>query len=191
MRSFGQRKVLYSRLSQYYSKSMINGIAKLILALNGNVKKSQLAAGFAWGLLLGLVPAGNFFWIVLFLVSFFFTHNHGSKLFSMAVLKLLSPVIAPLVDVLGWELLHIEALQPFFTTLYNMPFVPFTKFNNTLVAGGLAGGIVLWLPVFLLFMALIPLYRNTVAPKIRNLKLIKAVAKIPFLAAIEKAVSKG
>ena len=169
---------------------MIKAIAKLLLALNGNVKKSQLAAGFAWGLLLGLVPAGNFFWVVLFLVSFFFRHNHASKLLSMAALKLLSPLTAPVVDALGWEILHIGALRPLFTTLYNMPFVPFTRFNNTLVAGGLAGGIALWLPVFGLCMILIPLYRNTVAPKIRNSKLVKAIGKIPFLSAIDKAVSK-
>ena len=169
---------------------MIHAIAKLIFALNGNVKKSQLAAGFAWGLLLALVPVGNFFWVALFLISFFFRHNHGAKLMSMAVIKLLSPVVAPLIDALGWEFLHIAALQPLFTTLYNMPFVPFTRFNNTLVAGGLAGGIALWLPVFGLFMALIPLYRNTVAPKIRNSKLVRAMGKIPFLSAIEKAVLK-
>jgi uncharacterized protein (TIGR03546 family) len=70
-----------------------------------------------------------------------------------------------------------------------MPFVPFTSFNNTLVAGGLVGGIVLWLPVFLLFMALIPLYRNTIAAKIRNSKIVKAIAKFPFFSAIDKAVS--
>jgi uncharacterized protein (TIGR03546 family) len=169
---------------------MINAIAKLICALNGNVKKSQLAAGFAWGLLLALLPLGNCFWVALFLISFFFRHNHGAKLMSMAVLKLLSPVVAPLLDALGWEFLHIAALQPLFTTLYNMPFVPFTRFNNTLVAGGLVGGIALWLPVFGVFMALIPLYRSTVAPKIRNSKLAKAMGKIPFLSAIEKAVLK-
>ena len=169
---------------------MIKAIAKLILALNGNVKKSQLAAGFAWGLLLALVPALNFFWLALFLLSFFFRHNHASKLLSMVLLKLLSPVIAPWVDILGWEVLHLEALQPLFTALYNMPFVPFTKFNNTLVAGGLVGGIALWLPVFLLFLALIPLYRNTLAPKIRNSKIIKAIAKLPFLSAIDKAINR-
>lgn len=169
---------------------MINAIVKLILALNGNVKKSQLAAGFAWGTLLALIPALNVFWLMLFLLSFFFRHNHASKLFTMVILKLLSPVIAPWIDTLGWEFLHIAPLQPLFTTLYNMPFVPWTKFNNTLVAGGLVGGIALWLPVFLLFMALIPLYRNILAVKIRNSRLIKAIGKIPFLSAIEKAINK-
>jgi uncharacterized protein (TIGR03546 family) len=169
---------------------MINAIAKLILALNGNVKKSQLAAGFAWGLLLGLVPVGVV-WLVLLLASFFFRHNHGSKLFSLAIIKLLTPAIAPWVELWGWEVLHIESLQPFFTTLYNMPFVPFTRFNNTLVAGGLTGGLLLWLPVFLLFIALVPLYRKKIAPKIRNLKIVKAIGKIPFLSAVEKAVNKS
>ncbi|MDR2257886.1 MAG: TIGR03546 family protein [Treponema sp.] len=169
---------------------MIKTIAQLIVALNGNVKKSQLAAGFAWGVLLALAPLGNIFWIVLFVVSFFFKHNHASKVLVMAVLKLFSPLLAPLIDTLGWEILHIGALQPLFTSLYNMPFVPLTRFNNTLVAGGLAGGIVLWLPVFLLCMALIPLYRNIIAPKIRNLKIFKIVAKIPFVSSITKAVSK-
>jgi uncharacterized protein (TIGR03546 family) len=168
---------------------MVKTIAKLILALNGNVQKSQIAAGFAWGLLLGLVPTGNFFWIILFVISFFFKHNHASKVLVMALIKLFMPLISSLTDALGWEILHIEALQPLFTTLYNMPFVPFTRFNNTLVAGGLAGGIVLWLPVFFLILALVPLYRNTIAPGIRNAKVIKIIAKMPFVSQIIKALT--
>jgi uncharacterized protein (TIGR03546 family) len=170
---------------------LIKATLKLVFALNSNAKKSQIAAGFAWGLLLGLIPAGNAFWIVLFLVSFFFDHNHGAKIFSMALIKLLSPVIAPWIDILGWEVLHIEALQPLFTTMFNMPFVPFTKFNNTLVAGGIVGGVILWLPAFFLFMILIPLYRDKLAPKIRNSKLIQAIAKSPLLGLADKITSPG
>jgi uncharacterized protein (TIGR03546 family) len=168
---------------------LIKAAVKLLVALNGNVKKSQVAAGFAWGLLLGLVPAGNFFWIVLLLISFFFSHNHGGKLFAMALIKLFAPVIAPAVDIVGWQVLHIDALQPLFITMFNMPFVPFTKFNNTLVAGGLVAGAALWLPAFFLFIVLIPLYRNHLSPKIRNLKVIKVIGKLPFLSMIDKAIS--
>ena len=168
---------------------MLKPIAKFIAALNGNVGKSQISAGVAWGVLLGLVPLSNFFGIVLFILSFFFTHNHRSKLFAMALIKLLSPLIAPWIDVLGWEILHIEELQPLFTTMYNMPFVPFTRFNNTLVAGGIVGGIVLWLPVFLIFMGFVPLYRNTLGPKIRESKIVKFIVKNPFISMIGKALT--
>lgn len=170
---------------------MIKAIAKLVLALNGNVKKSQLAAGFAWGLLLGLIPMGNFFWVVLFIGSFFFRHNHSAKLLSMAVLKIFSPAFAPLIDQFGWAILHIEVLQPLFTSWYNMPFIPFTKFNNTLVAGGLVSGAVLWLPVFALFMALVSLYRNTIGVKLRNSKIIRAIAKFPLFAVLDKVIKAG
>ena len=163
-------------------------MAKLIVALNGNLAKSQIAAGFAWGLLLGLIPAGNAFWIVLFVVSFFFRHHHGSKVLVMAILKLVSGAAAPLMDIIGWEILHIEALHPFFTTLYNMPFVPLTKFNNPLVAGGLVSGLVLWLPVFFLVFRLIPLYRNKLSPKIRNSRLVKSIKNLPLVSTLIKAV---
>jgi uncharacterized protein (TIGR03546 family) len=168
---------------------MLKPIVKLLAALNGNLKKGQIAAGFSWGVLLGLVPAGNFFWIILFAASFFFKHHHASKVLVLAIIKLLMSLLAPLVDVLGWEILHIEALQPLFTSLYNMPFVPLTRFNNTLVAGGLAAGLALWLPVFFLIFALVSLYRNKAAPKIRNSKLMKAVKKLPLISALSKAVS--
>ena len=168
---------------------MIKAIVRLIHPLGSNIKRSQIAAGFAWGLLLGLIPAGNFFWIVLLLISFFFNHNHATKILFMVLLMLFAPVIRPLVDLVGWQVLHIGALQPFFTTMYNMPFVPFTKFNNTLVAGGLVGGVILWLPVFFLIMALIPLYRNKVAPKIRNSKIVKTIRKLPFFSLIDKAIN--
>jgi uncharacterized protein (TIGR03546 family) len=167
---------------------LIKAIAKLIKALNSNVKSSQIAAGFAWGILLGLIPIGNFFWIALFLISFFLRHNHGTKIAGMAVIKVISPLLIYSIDDFGFWVLGLEPLIPFFTTLYNMPFVPFTKFNNTLVMGGLATGIILWIPVFYLFIAFIPYYRNHLSPKIRNSKIVKTITKFPLFSLIDKAI---
>jgi hypothetical protein len=69
--------------------------------------------------------------------------------------------------------------------------VPFTKFNNTLVAGGLAGGIVLWLPVFFLIFLLVPMYRSKVVPKLRNSKILGTIKKLPLIAPLLEAVSKA
>jgi uncharacterized protein (TIGR03546 family) len=168
---------------------MLKALARFIGALNGNVKKSQIAAGFAWGLLLGLVPAGNVFWIALFLISFWLKHNHWSKILFMVVLMVFSqPLGRLIVDPLGWWVLHIDGLQPLYTKLYNMPFVPFTKFYNTLVAGGLVGGLLLCIPVYFLFFALITLYRNVVVDKLSNSKLGKAIAKSPFFLFLKREI---
>lgn len=172
----------------HHHYTMIKPIAKLIVALNTNLGRDQIAAGFAWGLLLGLIPAWNIFWIILFVVSFFFKHHHWSKMLVMFILQLASAAVAPLVDIIGWEILYIGALQPFFTTLYNMPFVPLTRFNNTLVAGGIVSGVVLWLPVFFLVYLLVPLYRNTAAPKIKNSKIVKTIKGMPVVSTLIKAV---
>jgi uncharacterized protein (TIGR03546 family) len=172
---------------------MIKGIAGLIVALNGNVKKTQVAAGFAWGLLFALVPSGNAAWFLLFTLSFFFRHNQGAKILVMAILKLFMPLLNPLVDELGWNILNYPSLYQFFTTLYNTPFIPFTKFNNTLVAGGLATGVVLWLPVFVLMVLLIPLYRNSILPKILDSKIARRARavgkKIPLVQKLAGAVT--
>jgi uncharacterized protein (TIGR03546 family) len=165
---------------------LLKFIGKFIVALNGNVKKTEIAAGVAWGVLLGLIPAGNFYWTAVFILSFLFRNNFASKLLTMTVLKLLTPFIVFFVDNIGWQVLHLEYFQGLFTTMYNMPFIPFTKFNNTLVMGGLAVGALLWLPAFLVFLPLISLYRKYLAVKIRNSKIVKTIAKSPLLKLADK-----
>jgi len=167
---------------------MIKKVAKVIKALNGNIKKTQIAGGFAWGLILGLIPAGNFFWIVMLLVSFFFNHHHGSKFLIMAVVKLFAPLTGPPLDLLGWEILHFEPLVPLFTTMYNMPFVPFTGFNNTLVAGGIAAGIILSIPLYFALLPFIDFYRKTLGQKIKNSIVVQSIIKFPLFKAVDKAI---
>jgi uncharacterized protein (TIGR03546 family) len=116
-------------------------------------------------------------------------HHHGAKLLIMVIGKLVLPLAAGPIDALGWWFLHLDALQPLFTSLYNMPFVPFTRFYNTLVAGGLVSGIVLWIPAFVIGFVFVGIYRNTIAKLIRDSKLARFIKKIPFISSIGKAVS--
>jgi uncharacterized protein (TIGR03546 family) len=81
---------------------------------------------------------------------------------------------------LGWQILHIAQLEPLLTTMYNTPFVSFTRFNNTLVAGGLTAGVLLFFPVFVIIVLLIPVYRNTLLPKLMKNSVIQALGKFPL-----------
>jgi len=170
---------------------MIKAIAKALIALNSNVRREQVAAGFASGVLLALVPAGNLLWIALFILLFFVKANYGMQLLAMGLLKLASPLFAPALDALGWAILNAPPLVPFFSTLYNMPVAPLTRFNNTLVAGGLAAGIVLWVPLFFAMRAFVSVYRAKIAPKIAETAAFKAFVKLPLVKAIAGAVSKA
>lgn len=163
-------------------------IARVIVILSSNTNPVQVAAGVASGLLLALLPAGNLLWILLFLLLFVSKAHYGMALVSMAVLKLVAPAAAGPLDALGWTVLNAPALRPAFTALYGMPVAPLTRFNNTLVMGGLLAGIVLWVPVFLAARAGVSAYRARIAPRIAGSKLVTALKKVPLLSALAKAV---
>jgi len=164
-------------------------IARFFAALNSNAKKEQIAAGIACGLLLGLVPVGNLLWIALFLLTFFFKIHYGMQMLAMALFKLLALPLAPLVDKLGWAVLNAPFLQPAFTSLADMPIAPLTRFNNTLVMGGLLVGIVLWVPAFFGFRSLVILYRKKLLPKLEQTKFYKAFMKLPGVAKLAGSVA--
>jgi hypothetical protein len=56
--------------------------------------------------------------------------------------------------------------------------------------GGLALGIIAWLPLFFLFKVLVGLYRNTLREKIVNSKLFKAFMKVPLVSKMCHLVGK-
>lgn len=168
---------------------MIKAIAKALVALNSNVRREQIAAGFACGALLALVPAGNLLWFILILTTFLFKINFGMMIAAMGILKLFRGAFSPGLDALGWFVLNLPALRPLFTTLYNMPLVPFTRFYNTIVAGGFVAGVVLWLPLFFAARALVSAYRTKIGPKIAQSAAYKAFMKLPLVKKIASAVS--
>jgi uncharacterized protein (TIGR03546 family) len=95
------------------------------------------------------------------------------------------------LDALGWLILNAPPLAGTFTTLYNLPLAPFTRFYNTLVMGGLAAGLVLWVPAFLLIRAAVPAYRNKLAPRITGSKAYQVFIKLPLVSSLVKALSSA
>lgn len=164
-------------------------IARALTALNSNAKREQVAAGMACGVLLALVPAGNLVWLAIFALTLFVRLHYGMQMLTLAVCKLLVPLAAPALDALGWSILHVEALGGFFTALYGAPLAPLTRFNNTLVMGGLVAGLALWLPLFFAFRALIAAYRQRLAPRITGSRLYKSFMKIPLIQSVGASLS--
>jgi len=168
---------------------MIKALARALAALNSNVKKEQIAGGFACGVLLALVPPGNLLWILLFAVTYFTKINYGMQILVTFLFMALRPLAAPALDAVGWAFLNLEPLQGAFTALYNLPLAPFTRFNNSLVAGGLLVGLALWLPLFFAMRAFVAFYRARLAPKVAESRLYKAFRKLPLVQAVSKAAS--
>jgi len=160
---------------------MIKSIVRAVMALNSNARREHVAAGFAFGLLFALMPAGNLLWFALYFLTLFLKVNYGTQLLATLLLGLARPLLGAPLDALGWAILHAPPLQGFFTALYNAPIAPLTRFYNTIVMGGLAAGLALWLPVFFGMRAFVSLYRAKIAPRIMRSKIYKAFVKLPLV----------
>ena len=169
---------------------IIRFIAKLLAVLNSNKTPFQVGAGIAFGLLLALVPGVNLTFAVVVLVVFLVRVHLGITLFSFALFSLLVPAFDGLLNDLGYRLLTLPALQEFFIRAYETPVVPLTRFNNTLVAGSLVSGVVLWAPVAFLSVWLVKLYRKHIHARIVNSKIVKAFMATPFAQRIAGAMRR-
>jgi len=168
----------------------IRGIAKVLVAINSNQRAGEIASGMALGFLLALIPAGNLLWWLILILTLFLRINLAAELLALALFKLIVPLLDGLLHTVGHAILRAPPLQGLFTRLYNVPVVPFTRFNNSIVMGGFIAGLILWVPLYFLFRGLVRLYREKIRDKIANSKIVKAFQRFPIVSAIAKTVRK-
>lgn len=160
---------------------MISYFQAMFKSLNANRAPGELAHAFALGMLLAFVPKGNLLWIFLFIVTFFFRINRGTLFLSIILGSIFIPLLDPLFDSTGYAILTHPALVPTFTKWLDTPFVAFTRFNNTIVMGALAWGIILYIPFYILARLFIRLWRNTLYQYFIRSKVYQLLIRIPLL----------
>jgi uncharacterized protein (TIGR03546 family) len=110
--------------------------------------------------------------------------NLASALFGLLAFRLLAYVLDPLVHSLGFWMLTRPALEPLWTALYTVRFVPYTLFNNTVVLGSLVLSLILALPVYRGVAALVSAYREKYHDRIlrwRVIQILKSSRLITWL----------
>lgn len=141
--------------------------------LNSETGTNQLAWGLAMGFVLGFSPFLSLQTLLVLLFAFFFRIQLGAAFLSAFFFKFLAYLIDPVSDSLGRAILESEGLRPLFVSLYNMPIVPLTRFNNSIVMGSGAIGFILVIPAYFVFKAMIVKYRSTVVAKFKQSKFWK------------------
>lgn len=154
---------------------ILQQLFNLIKLLNSEKGEVSIAAGFALGMVLGFVPANA---LIIGAIFFFFCilRINGAAMFlAWPLFKLLAFPLDPLFDRLGYALLTWPALQSLWTKAYNAPLLPWTRFNNSVVAGSLAAGLILFLPALFFFRWLIRRYRESVWRRLSESKPMKVL----------------
>jgi len=150
----------------------IFGFLKL---LNSDTGTNQLAAGVAAGFVLGMTPAFSLQTITIILLILFFRIQIGAALLGAFFFAFPAYLLDPVFNSVGSSLLESEGLKGLWTSLYNMPIIPYTRFYNSLVMGSGVVAFALSPFVFIGSKILIQKYRVVVVERFKETKFWKAV----------------
>jgi uncharacterized protein (TIGR03546 family) len=135
-------------------------LVKFVKVLNSETSAASLAAAAVIGMILGLIPILSLLPLLSIVILLFFRVNIASALLGMAVFKLASLGLGGFFNSIGVSLLENESLFGFWTMMYNAPVLSLLNTNHSVTLGATVTALVLALPVFLVFKAMINQYRE-------------------------------
>ena len=150
-------------------------LQSLVKALHSEGTPGQLAAGIALGSILGLTPLVSLHNAIVFGLIVILNVSFPGAMLGWALFIPIGFLLDPVFDSIGHTLLFTPSLTPFFTSLYNMPVVPLTNFNNTVTLGSLVFSVVFFLPLFFATRWAVTRYRATVGERVRQSKWYRAL----------------
>ena len=96
------------------------------------------------GFFVGLTPFWTLQNLLLLAIAILTKVNLAAVFFALFFFSFVAFLFDPLFHDLGYAVLvNVESLQGLWTTLYNWPVVPFSRFNNTVVMGSALTALVL------------------------------------------------
>lgn len=109
----------------------------------------HVARGVALGILVGLLPKANLICALALLLMLALRTNLAAGLMTICVASLLSPAIDIVAEPIGFAILTFGPLRPLFQWMTQLPWLPWTAFNNSAVMGNLVVSGLLGLPIYL------------------------------------------
>jgi uncharacterized protein (TIGR03546 family) len=153
-------------------------VVNFVKILRAGQTPAQVAGGFALGSILGLSPMltlqGALVWLIILVLDV----NISAATFSLGLFALFAYIFDPIFHRLGYFLLvNFDALKGLWTTLYNAPIAPLTRFNNTIVMGSFVSAMLLFIPIYFGMKQFVIVYRSTLDARFQKLKIYKAIDK--------------
>jgi uncharacterized protein (TIGR03546 family) len=125
-------------------------------AVAGRKYPHQSAWAVAFGVLLGVVPHGNLLALSMLTLVLALKINHALAAVVAIGTTFLATRLDPFSDQVGNYVLSHPKLGPMMADTWQLPLVPWTDLNNTVVMGSFVIGVAALLPIF---MITYPLFR--------------------------------
>lgn len=159
---------------------ILKQIFAFLKMLNSETGHNSLAAGVAAGFILGFSPMLSLQSILVLLCIFIFRIQMGAAFLAAFFFAFIGWLLDPAFHALGTAILENQALEPLFTKMYNMPLVPLTRFNNSIVMGAGVLTIIFSPVIYFVSLFLIMKYRVAVLARFKATKFWKAVQATSF-----------
>jgi uncharacterized protein (TIGR03546 family) len=151
-------------------------LQSLVKALHSDGTPGQVAAGMALGSILGFTPLISLHNLVVAALILLLNVSVPGATLGWALAIPLGFALDPMFDALGRQLLlGTPALVPLWTALANLPVVPLSNFNNTVLLGSLVTALVLLAPIFFLSRWGVRRYRETIGERVQRSRLYRAL----------------
>ena len=159
---------------------ILKQIFALLKMLNSETGTNQIASGVAAGFVLGMSPTLSLQTLLIFLLILVFRIQAGAAFLAAFFFKFVAYILDPVFADIGAMVLEMGSLRDLFTTLYNMPIVPLTRFNNSIVMGSGIVSILLMPIMFFGSKFLIGKYREQIVQRYQSTKFWKLVKATSF-----------
>jgi len=151
-------------------------LQSLAKALHSEGTPGQVALGLALGSILGLTPLLSLHNLLVAALILLLNVSVPGATLGWALAIPLGFALDPMFDALGRQLLlGTPALTPLWTALANLPVVPLSNFNNTVVLGSVVSALLLFAPIFYGSRWAVRRYRETYGERVRGSALYRAV----------------
>jgi len=128
--------------------ALVAPIRQVVHALVAANSPSQLAAGFALGMIIGFLPKGNLIALSLCVLLFSLRCNKGLALVAAVLFSCVATWIDPFAHKVGLAVLSMPSMQANYALAFALPLGPWLGFHNTVVTGSLMMGLYAAYPVF-------------------------------------------
>lgn len=154
---------------------LLKWLQSLVKALNSDGSPGQVAAGIALGAALGLTPIATVHNVLIVLLALVLNVSLAGFSLGWTLFIPAGFLLDPVFDAIGGALLGAPGLAAFWTKLANLPLVPYTNFNNSIVLGSLVCWVAAWLPIWFLARWAIVKYRATLYERLAKTRFFRAV----------------
>lgn len=140
---------------------LIRQLLSIRQVIAGRNHPHQLAWGLALGVLVGVVPHGNLLAVALIAGVLALRINHAMATLTGVAVAFSATALDPYTHLIGRYVLTHPELQTAWAQAWQLPLVPWTDINNTVVMGSLLLGLGAVLPTY---AASYPLFRYLAPP---------------------------